>query len=201
MKKICSLLLILFIVNCFSQSLSHIDDSKKLGFVSYLTYVKTVSEFRMIQLSQDNRYGKKEFIEKKEKFHSIYNSIKLQTDMLINQLNADLLSSNRLKLYKNLENYIKGDIKKLPEDYSAYETSINSIDGLLSVFLVQKYNDGGIQSSALIEAILGVVELGHTIITDARDFREKKIQSIVGITKELKLAKISELIKDVNNPK
>jgi len=83
----------------------------------------------------------------------------------------------------------------LPEKFSQYSILLEQIDGQLEALLMRKYNDGGIQSAELITAIVGIVTEIREITTSARDFREKKIQSISGIIKELKLSPISELIK------
>lgn len=194
MKKILPILTLFLIANSYSQEITLANDSKKLGLVSYLTYVKSFSESKMYNLVNDKRYLDENFAHKKDLFNSDYNLLKLQTDRFINQLNADLLSKNRMHLYKCLNKYIKGDCKKLPEKYQEYGNLIEKIDNQLEALLFRKYS-GGTMSADLISAITGIVELGHTAITDARDFREKKIQSIVSITKELKFVNLSDLIK------
>ncbi|UPT69954.1 MAG: hypothetical protein M0D53_12540 [Flavobacterium sp. JAD_PAG50586_2] len=184
------LLLFLFSLNIYSQDISI--DGKDLGLVGYLTYVKTISEAKMTSLVNDENYTKKP--EKALKFNSEYTLLKLSVDQLINQLSADLLSKNRLKLYRSLDNYLKNG-EKLPEQFSHYSKLIERIDGQLQAFLIRKYKDGGPLAGASIEEITGVASEVREIITSARDFREKKIQSIYGIIKELKLAAITELIK------
>ncbi len=42
---------------------------------------------------------------------------------------------------------------------------------------------------------MGMVGLGHGILTDARDFREKKIKLITGMINELKLENLDNLVK------
>ena len=189
MKTKLLLLLLLISLNAFCQE---IPDGNKLGLVAHLTYVKTISEAKMTTLIKDENYIKNP--EKAFKFNSDYTILKLLTDQLINQLSADLIDKNKLKLYRSLNKYLKYQ-KPLPEKFSQYSILLEQIDGQLEALLMRKYNDGGIQSAELITAIVGIVTEIREITTSARDFREKKIQSISGIIKELKLSPIYELIK------
>lgn len=192
MNKVILILFVLLLTcgNSFGQETP--EDGKKLGLVSYLTYVKSFSEFKMTSLITDKEYERQP--DKAKKFNSDYNLLKLATDKLINQLSADLYSKNRLRLYKKLNQYLKGSIKSLPSTYIEYENLIKEIDDRLQTFMIRKFL-GAELAGASIEEITGIIELGHGVITDARDFREKKIQSVTGLIKELKIVNISELMK------
>lgn len=182
-------LLLLISLNSNGQE---IPDGKKLGLVAHLTYVKTISEAKMTILIKDEKYIREP--KKAFKFNSDYTLLKLLTDQLINQLSADLIDKNKLKLYRSLNKYLKNQ-KPISEKFSQYQVLLEQIDGQLEALLIRDYKDGGIQSAELITAIVGVITEIREITTSARDFREKKIQSISGIIKELKLSPIAELIK------
>ncbi|UTN06146.1 hypothetical protein L0669_09560 [Flavobacterium bizetiae] len=189
MKTKLLLLLLLISLNSIGQE---IPDGKKLGLVAHLTYVKTISEAKMTILIKDERYIKEP--DKAFKFNSDYTLLKLLTDQLINQLSADLIDKNKLKLYRSLNKYLKNQ-KPVPEKFSQYQVLLEQIDGQLQALLIRSYKDGGTLSAELITAIVGIITEIREITTSARDFREKKIQSISGIIKELKLSPIAELIK------
>ena len=189
MKTKLLLLLLLISLNSIGQE---IPDGKKLGLVAHLTYVKTISEAKMTILIKDEKYIREP--KKAFKFNSDYTLLKLLTDQLINQLSADLIDKNKLKLYRSLNKYLKNQ-KPVPEKFSQYQVLLEQIDGQLEALLMRDYKDGGIQSAELITAIVGIITEIREITTSARDFREKKIQSISGIIKELKLSPIAELIK------
>jgi hypothetical protein len=186
---------LLFIAGCLSKSTGQGVDGipdllkkngKELGLVSYLTFVKSVSELNMLRLYENPKYKTKQF-----KINSQYNLIKLYSDQLINQMSVDLYSSNRLKTYKKINYFLKTPNEKLNGDLVKYGNLIKQIDNNLTDFLSIDFGPG--KAIATIAEITGVLELGHTAITDARDFREKKIQSITALMKELKLSTIAEL--------
>lgn len=197
MKKILltSFLLQSIAYTTFSQEKSIINESKDLGLISYLTTVKSIAEFKMISLASDPQY--KKLPDKAKSFNSEYNLIKLATDKLIHQLSADMISKNSLRPYKKINNYLieydpqKPDASKIADRYGQYQPLLDEIDGRLETFMMRTY------SSALAGASLadftGVAELTHTIISGARDFREKKVQSMTTLLKELKLEKLKDL--------
>lgn len=97
--------------------------------------------------------------------------MKLATDKLINQLCADLYNSNRLRLYNKINQYLQDKGNRLPSNYAQYEIVIKEIDDRLQSFLIKTYSSA--LSGPSIDNIMGVIGLGHGILTDARDFREK----------------------------
>lgn len=193
MRKIAFITLIILAgFSSFSQETDPLVNSKKLGLVSYLTYVKAIGEYKMISLVSDNQYKDEKFKERIISFHSAYNMLRLSVEKLINQLSADLLVSNRLKLYKQMNSYIKAGTR-LPSGYTGYEDLIKEIDGALEILQIKTYKST--QGGFSLVDITGVVELVHGIITDARDAREKKVASLTGILKDLKLVKLGDLVK------
>lgn len=183
--------LVLFLSFCQKPYCQEIVDAKELGLVGYLTYVKEVSEYKMTFLVEDPNYTA--MPDKAKLFNSDYNLLKLSTDQLINQLSADLFNCNRLKLYRRLDKYLQ-DQKALPKKYKHYELLLNQIDSQLTALLVRKYTGGALAGPGL-DIITGMVTEVREITTSARDFREKKIQSIHSLMKELKMTTLSEIKK------
>ncbi|MEI9955274.1 MAG: hypothetical protein WDM90_02975 [Ferruginibacter sp.] len=166
--------------------------AKKFGLISYLTTVKTLAEFKMLTLSSDSQYSKIQNATKIKGFNSNYNLIKLYTDLLINQLSGDLYNSNSLKGYRRINRFLKTD-KPLSHRYAFYQEIIAHVDTLTPRFLFAEY--GSLLSGPSLADITGVAEQGIALVTAARDFREKKIQSITALLKELKLQGLGDLIK------
>lgn len=189
MRTLFALVLLLFVSH--KACCQEIVDAKKLGLVGYLTYVKEVSEYKMTFLIKDPNYIA--MPDKAKQFNSDYNLLKLSTDQLINQLSADMFNCNRLKLYRRLDKFLQHQ-KALPRKYNHYELLMNQIDGQLTALLVRKYTGGALAGPGL-DVITGMVTEVREITTSVRDFREKKIQSIHGLTKELKMTKLSEIVK------
>lgn len=189
LKKLILFTLLLALSNfSFGQSS---DDSKKLGLISYLTYVKATSEHQMITLASSPQYKLQPA--KVKSFIANYNEIKIALDRLVNQLAADLIVDNRLSKYKAINKYIVGT-DPLPEKHKAYKVLLEEIDALHAAFMLKTYSSA--QGLLLADAI-SAAELAHTIITDARDFREKKIQSLLLILEKMKL----QNVKDLTEPK
>jgi len=172
--------------NSFSQD--YLAESKKLGLVSYLTTVKSISEYKLISIASNDQYKIQK--DKASEFRSQYNMIRLSVERLINQLSADMTQKNRLKLYKVLDKYIKGEIKDVPSKYVAYKTLLTEVNTLTETFMLKTYSS---MAGASLEEITGALELVHTAITDARDFREKKIQSIIQIVEKTRLESVKDL--------
>jgi hypothetical protein len=177
-------------INTFGQEL--LPSSKEFGLISYLTTVKSVAEFKMITLASDPQYKTEK--EKAKSFQAEYNLLKLATDRFLNQLIADMTVKNRLKEYKKVNGFIKGDLTSLPPKMKAYEKSLEEIEGRLETFMLKTYSS--MLAGPTIEEIVGAVELTHGIITDARDFREKKVANLSGQLKELKLMPLKELTEE-----
>lgn len=191
MKKNLLLVLLIFSISNISGQNETIENTKKHGLVSYLTAVKSLAEFKMVALSSDSKYTKNENSSKVKDFNSKYILLKMEVDLLVNQLSADLYDSNRLKSYRTINTFVKTN-KSLSIYYSNYEILIKEIDALSDTFLMMHY--GNMMAGASIEDITGVATLAIETITSARDFREKKIQSTTSLLKELKLKNLGDLI-------
>jgi len=190
-RQILLMFLFVFSLNVFASD-DPLGDSKKLGLVSYITYIKHIAEAKMSVLASDPKYQNASYSEKVKKMNSNYNLLRLAVDKLINQLSADLFATNKLGLYKNLNSYLKTG-KGLKSKFGYYEPLIEEIDGLNQALMIKTY--ASTLGGTSLEEITGIITLGHDIITDARDFREKKIQSLTTLLKDLHLLSLAELVK------
>lgn len=191
LKKL-TLVVFISLLNINSYCQEILNKSKELGLVSYLTSVKSISEFKMITLASDPKY--KTEVEKSKNFQAEYNFLKLAIDRFLNQLVADMTFENRLKEYNKINKFVKDDINKLPTKMIAYENSLEEIEGGVIAFTLKTYSN--LFAGPSIEEILGIVELTHGIITDARDFREKQVSKLSSQLKELKLSSLKDLTEE-----
>jgi len=162
--------------------------SKEAGLVSYLTSVKLFSEYYVMILSTSSTPESKDNAE--------YVAVRIAVDKLVNQLSVDLFQANKLNRYRKINNYVRGKRTTLPERFSYYQAMIADVDAAYNALATS----AGTKSLS-VEEILGIVERGQSIVESARDFREKKIQAITGLLKELKLSKIADLLEKTDEEK
>lgn len=185
-KPILLLLLTLAAFKGFSQGT---DETKKLGLISYLTYVKATSEHKMITLASSPQYKLQP--DKAKDFIANYNGIRIAVDRLVNQLSADLIVANKLSSYKSINKYILGTAT-IPERLKPYKDLLEEISGQHESFLLKSYSSA---QGLLLADVISAAELVHTAVTSARDFREKKIQSLLLVLEKMKLEKVTDLTK------
>lgn len=170
------------------------ENSKKMGFVAYLTQLKYKSEFQMSKLVNSNQYSVQ--IDKAEEFNKTYNLLKTNIDILINQMSVDLYKSNRLRLYKATDNYMKKN-RKFPSKYSSYEDCLERIKSLSSSLEFKNYSSiAGVPIAdweSLGTLVLDVVKM-------EQENRQKKVEKVVSILNQLRLKSITEL-KDEKDKK
>jgi dsRNA-specific ribonuclease len=94
-----------------------------------------------------------------------------------------------------LNKFVKGESKDIPSKYSAYKTLLTELDAQTETFKMRTYSS---LAGMSFEQILGALELVHTAITDARDFREKKVQSIIKIFEKTRLDSVKNLTEKVS---
>ena len=194
MKKYILIIAGIFCINFLVSGKKTIDTHKDLGLVAHLTGVKIIAEFKMISLIQKSA-------EVKDKPDTLnpsrleYNFLRLSVEMLINQLSADMINKNKVRKYNKISRYVAGDADVLSGKLNAYKRLLDEIDERFWIFIT------GSETKFLADVgmgdILDAVELGHTIITDARDFREKKVSNLITQLKDLKL----QSLKDLTEPK
>lgn len=105
-----------------------------------------------------------------------------------------MIDKNNVKKYRRLNKYLKGEINNLPENLAVYKTLLDEIDDQMETFMLKTYSSM-LAGPALSDIISGV-ELVHTVVTDIRDFREKKVQATIGILTNLKLEKVKDLTEN-----
>lgn len=163
------------------------ENSKKMGFVAYLTQLKYKSEFQLSKLVNNSQYSIQ--IDKAEEFNKTYNLLKINIDILINQMSADLYQSNRLRLYKATDNYIKAN-RKFPSKYSSYGDCLERIKALSSSLEFKTYS--GMAGVAIADwSSLGTLVLD--VVKMEQENRQKKVEKIVSILNQLRLKNIAEL--------
>ncbi|MEZ4935408.1 MAG: hypothetical protein R2788_25145 [Saprospiraceae bacterium] len=187
------LLLLTFMFMNSSLTFSQIEnlEAKKLGLVSHLTTVKILAEFKMISLAKDSMFKTK--TEKAQEFISEYNLLRLSVEIFINQLSSDLYLANKPKYFKKINAFIKGNLSSLPANLSHYEKAIIEIDKNFEVFMINTYSST--LSGPSLGDVTGTIELAHTITSDIRDFKAKKIELITTQLNTLKLDKLIDLIE------
>ena len=173
MRHILTLLGFLFFVsNSIAQDLI---DSKDLGFISYLTLIKVDSENILIELNNNES-------------KSIYTNLKLQTDILINQLCTDMTDKGGLKLYRTLDNEINSD-KFTNERLVKFNDIIGEIDSLyiLMYNMRKELSTKSVPYTGLGD-LLDIFGLKpYSVSNDITTVRGKKTEKIVAQIKELKL--------------
>ncbi|WP_424003660.1 hypothetical protein [Maribacter sp. IgM3_T14_3] len=163
---------LLFVSNAIAQDLKN---SKDLGFISYLTLIKVDSEHILIEL--DNNESK-----------SIYANLKLQTDILINQLCTDMTNRGGLKLYRALDDEIDSN-KFTNERLVKFEDLIGEIDSLYGRMYDMRKNLAIKQEPYTgIGDVLDIFGLKpYSVYNDIATARGEKTEKIVAQIKELKL--------------
>ncbi|WP_318310068.1 hypothetical protein [Flagellimonas crocea] len=137
-------------------------ESKELGLVAYLSHVKTVSEIMLLEKGDDAKKW--------------YFSIKESSDVLINQLCADMTDRRGLKLYRELNKDIGS------ENYtSKYKFLIEKIDTAFKE--IKKTPDENKLSDVL--GTLGIEP--YSIYKDIVSAKTKKVEGLIAQLKELKL--------------
>jgi len=160
-------LTILLLATCISMAQEYkpmitLTESKNLGLIAYLSHVKTVSEIMVV--------------EKGDPAKKWYFSIKESSDVLINQLCADMTDKRGLKLYRELNKDIgskshnskyKFLIENIDTAFEAIKrpTNINAVGDVLSTLGIEPYS----------------------IYKDIVSAKTKKVEGLVAQLKELKL--------------
>ena len=169
------------------------EDSKKLGLVSHLTNVKFGAELKMAALAKE--YAKNVDSPEAKNVRKQYNNLKLSMDKLINQMSADMIDRNRMRIYRKINRTITGEKNLLTGRLEPYSDLLKIIDDYYNTFMSSSLKGNPIAAIGIDDA-LGAIELVHGIITDARDAREKKVQAIISVLEKLKLEKIKDLTEE-----
>ena len=169
--------------------------ARKMGFVAYLTQLKTISEVQMRELINNPQYTLQ--TEKAKDINLNYNLLKINVDVLINQLCADLSEKNSLRIYKLINTNIKKDFK-LPKRYSYYEDCLKNIKKLSSSLAFKDYSS---KSGASLADWASVGTLIQDLIKMSTENNQKKVDKITTIFNQLRLKDITELKEKVDEKK
>ena len=161
---------------------------QEFGLVAYLTDLKINSEIKMKKLVDNPQY---EFqTEKARQIDLNYNELKINIDILINQISADIKKKNSLRLYRRLNNFYKYR-KPLPSKYLYYEKLIKRIEELSVSLKFESF------SSMVGESLSDYTDVGSLaldIIKFNQEIRQKKVDKIVNIISQLRLKDINLFI-------
>ncbi|TDX83322.1 hypothetical protein [Epilithonimonas xixisoli] len=191
MKTKLLLLLVLWIGVVWGQESQEeiIVTARKMGFVAYLTQLKTISEVQMSELVNNPQYTLQ--TDKAKDINLNYNLLKINVDILINQLCADLSEKNSLRVYKLINKNIKKDFK-LPKKYSYYEDCVKNIKKLSGSLAFKDYSS---KSGASLADWASVGTLILDVVKINGENNQKKVDKITTIFCQLRLKDINELKK------
>ncbi|WP_333887012.1 hypothetical protein [Sphingobacterium siyangense] len=164
--------------------------SKKMGLIAYLTQVKYVSELKMSELVNNPEYAKQ--TAKVKEFNQTYNLLKINIDMLINQISADLYRNNGLKVYSKINNHIK-EGKKLSQKYESYESSLQYIGGFAEALMSKDYSN---KSGLSLTDILSIGKFVFDVVKLEQENQQNKVENIINVLSQLKLKSSIDLKED-----
>nr|WP_299385480.1 hypothetical protein [Allomuricauda sp.] len=171
-KLFCLFVLLLFTLASAAQDCEpnlKLEQSKKLGLIAYLSHVKTVSEIMAI--------------EKGETAKDCYYSVKESSDVLINQLCADMTEKSGLKLYRDFNKEIKKGVM-VSDRIKKYNDLVMNIDQAFTSLDTMGQNK---TESTVIDALgtLGIEP--YSIYKDIVAAKTKKVEGLVTQLRELRL--------------
>ncbi|MEM6342679.1 MAG: hypothetical protein AAF927_02320 [Bacteroidota bacterium] len=200
----------------YAQDLSAFkpENQKSLGLAAYLTSVRASAQGKMIFLTKQYQSN---FVKdtmtpgdviasapataQLKKAQEKYLAIKVNVDILINQLAVDMYAKNNLRAYKKLDQCIKGK-GDLPDQLKPYEKVIEAIDTNVEELMEIKFEgnlpnptffkEGGPELAAL--DLLGIAELGYTILNEEAKRRTQKVTSVLGVLEKVRLKDTTELL-------
>ncbi len=192
MKKLILIHILVFALFRFGFS-KECETNTKLSLIAYLTHVKGEAEAKMIELSPSLMVDSIS----KETLSTItsYYNLKVSVDKFINQLSADLYQRNGLGHYKKLNSYVKDSNFHLNDNLKYYKELIEDIDCKFNI-IKQIESFIPMKEKVTIEEITAFLTLGHDIVVGMRDHREKKVQSMTELLKEMKLQSLGSLLKE-----
>ncbi len=140
--------------------------------VTHLTSVKVEAEFLLVTSIQKKHHNLPEIL-------SRYNLVKKESEIIINQLIADMGSKNRLRPYREADNLLKSEI-----------TSLNlQLDTLKSE--TKQPQPVKVAPEEIVGVIQAIYTLGSGIVKDINEVKGKKIEKVISLLNELKLDKVT----------
>ena len=179
-----------------------LEESKKLGLISYLNTIKELSENKVLwseaKFTERNMekdtvsvldLATKSFIKEK------YALLKWKTDLFINQFSADMIDRNSISLYRKMNKYLSNSTQNKSDRIKKYYILIKEMDQIYSELFFQNYLSSK-QSIASVTEILTLAGFNpYSLYKDVKATKEKKIEILIGYLKEMRLKPLSELKK------
>ncbi|WP_127139383.1 hypothetical protein [Flagellimonas oceanensis] len=129
----------------------------------------------------------------RQEIQNKYANLRWKTNLLINQFSSDIVNLNRISIYRDMDNYLKnGGV--LPKKLKKFKPLLEEIENKYNKLLSSKYRTGGPQSVAGLQELFTLAGISpYTIYKDIKASKEKKITTLVGFIKEMRLKTLSEL--------
>lgn len=220
MKKLFFLIAIIISIVLNTNAQDGLDESKALGFISYLNTIKELSENKILWSEAKFNQRKTERLEliksaktpdeknelmskqksdddNRQLIQNKYASLRWQINLLINQYSADLVERNSVSLYRNMNEYLSGE-EELKSRLTKFKPILTKIDEIYLELIYFKYDTGGPQSMAGLQEIFTLAGINpYEIYKDIKASKKEKIATLVGYIKEMRLKQLSELIKPI----
>jgi predicted site-specific integrase-resolvase len=196
MKKI--LLITLVFALAFNQSLfSQKSISKDLGLVSKLVYYKDKAENIFSIVINDTIGSKVE----REQLLANYLTLKTKIDQFVFQLNADLKSKGKLKLYKKLnESVVEGQVISSNTRVNSFLEKLGEVEAAFNdvkaswVIIKKIHTDDKSLATDVIGSITGIVGCVYGIYKDVRDANMAKVDKVATILDVMRLSPVKDLL-------
>ena len=201
MKNAVLILLLVFTnITCFGQD--GLDESKKLGLISYLNTIKELSENKILwsetkfaQRNENPEKARKVDITTKRVIKEKYILLKWKTDLFINQFSADLIEKNSIRLYRKMNKYLESPIKNKTNKLEKYYALLKEIDDNYKDLFYEDYSTGMNFVTSATEILTLAGFNPYTLYKDIKATKEKKISTLIGYLKEMRLTSIPDLSK------
>ncbi|MGB0934281.1 MAG: hypothetical protein ACPGU5_08355 [Lishizhenia sp.] len=202
MKNKLVVLICLLSFSNFAKTIK-VDDSKRIGFIAFLTELKISAESKIMECERDfakrnlsNSAPNKNDLAIKDSVYKTYGLLKLKTDILINQLSADLILKNSTCLYRKMDKYFvdNSTSKRITKYLALIEEIKVGLKNLLEIkFVTSNINPLGVETLTALFSLVGFTP--YSLLKEYKESKEKKISTVVGYIKLLSLNSISDLIK------
>ncbi|WP_034257728.1 hypothetical protein [Altibacter lentus] len=198
MKNLFTLLVLLIALQSFAQD--GLDESKSLGLVAYLNTIKEISENKILwsearfkQRNENLENPRQEDLYTKRIIKEKYALLKWKIDLFVNQFSADLIDRNSIGLYREMNKHLVEQSKS--KRIRKYIPLLDEIDETYKDLFYENYTTGlnFIETATAILTLAGFNP--YTLYKDIKATKEKKIATLIGYLKEMRLKPLSELKK------
>ena len=216
MKQLFFLILLLFSLSSVSAQCADLDDSKEIGLIAYLTAIQQCAENKVIWselvfAQKDSGIPDTARFIVKTQIDRLYGRLKLKVDIFVNQLSADLVNRNSVRMYRKMDKDIRGKSIGNYTKIEKYKSLLSDIEQEYEQLIQLDYRVSNGQEImtdisddpsnldkvlAPIASVFGLAGLNpYTIYKDVQATKQKKIAILVGYLKESRLSPLTELNK------